>query len=232
MAAVHKGGKTLSGQARRFLFDSAACLSLFVAFEWVALQSGAGKLYPALYLLPTIWLGGVFYYYRKYKLFRAGATGEAQVLKEVRGLPRRYHVFTNFLMREDGMRDEADFVVVGENGVFVIEVKHHGGKIVGAPGDARWAQHRAGKRKAMRNPVGQTARHAANLMRLLRSRGRRVYVRGVLVFTNPRVRLEIERGGLAVLRGGGKVNDFILRGKPRLDWDAVDEIVAYLKADC
>lgn len=236
MAALHRGKRTLGRQALRYLFSALLCLALVFAYI-VMMARGTIALYAdcPFHVLPVFWLGGFVYYRRKYKIFRAGASGEAALLKALRRLPDRYHVFTNFVMRPDGRWDEADFIVVGENGVFVIEGKHHVGRIVGAADDMVWKQYKVGRRgkpyvKAMANPVEQLNRHAANVKRLLRRRGLRVATHGVLVFTNPRATLDIRPGGFPVLLGCRQVSAFILgvKAQNKLSKATIQEVAACL----
>ncbi len=61
---------------------------------------------------------------------------------------------------------EFDFIVVGPNGIFCIEVKHHRGRIRGSEADKDWRQKKRSRtgrihENDMRNPVAQVK--SANL---------------------------------------------------------------------
>src|SRR5688572_15193158 len=93
----------------------------------------------------------------------AGARGELLTLEELKRLPSTYHVFNQVDIpnpRSRTGRNEADLVVTGPNGVFVIEVKHNGGRVSGGVSQRQWqvrkpARHGGDYRKMMRNPVLQ-----------------------------------------------------------------------------
>ena len=140
----------------------------------------------------------------------AGARGELLALDELKRLPGTYHVFNQVDIPNERSRtgvNEADLVVTGPNAVFVIEVKHNGGRVSGGAGDREWLVQKSGRRggqyeKTMRNPVLQVQQ----LVRLLaaqlagfearrrdRRRGR-PWVQGIVVFTNDAVGLDIDRG--------------------------------------
>lgn len=237
MAIVHKGKKTLNGQANQYLITSIVCVGMLIAYGIMMVQ-GQGETYvnPVYMALPVLWAAGAVFYFRKYKIFKAGSTGESALLEYVRKLPNQYHVFTNFQIEEKRIRDEIDFIVVGDTGVFVIEAKNHVGKIVGAPDDMEWKQYKSDKNgraytKTLPNPIKQADWHTINITRLLTRMGFRTAASGLLVFTNPKAALEIESGRFTVLDSCKNVNPYILNYKPqqKLDKSHINKIVRALE---
>jgi hypothetical protein len=79
------------------------------------------------------------------------------------GLPTEYILFNQIRLPDErsktGFR-EADFVVVGPNGVFIIENKDFRGWIQGDGNSSNWEVHKVGRGgtpyiKSCRNPVRQ-----------------------------------------------------------------------------
>jgi len=237
VAKVHRGKKTLSRQSRQYLFSAFVCTSLIGVYGFMIFRLGGElSINPLFHLLPVIWLMGIFYYCRRYRIFQAGARGENEILTYVRNLPNQYHVFSNFVIKEKRIHDEADFIIVGENGVFVVEGKNHLGKIVGTEDDIEWKQYKFGQKgkqhtKNMMNPIKQTNWHRLNIEGMLRQSGFRISVVPLLVFTNTAVQLEIASSEVFVLKGSKYVNDYILRYRPqrKLDKHMIKDIVALLE---
>ena len=89
-------------------------------------------------------LVGAFPLFQKFKIWRSGAKGEENVAKCLKHLGDRYHVFHDVMLQ--GKRGDIDHVVVGSNGVFVIETKNNNGTI-SCSGDS-WSQWKTGKKAA------------------------------------------------------------------------------------
>lgn len=238
MATVHRGKQSLGGRARRYFLKGAACGGAFIGVEYLIMRGGFAGDFPWLLALPFAWLWAMAFYLRRYRRMYFGAAGERKALSALKKLPSSYHVFTNFVMRQNGGFDEADFVVVGKRGVFVIEVKHHAGVIEGRFDEAEWRQEKrrgkGGKEiRRIKNPLRQTARHLANVEKLLRRAGFHADTQAVLVFTNPHVWLKIRsRGGnIPALKGCDGMEAFILNHCPReeLDKGRIKAIVRLLR---
>lgn len=128
---------------------------------------------------------------------RHGATGEDRALGipvvtpgALITLPDSYTVFNQLIVPLDRGSCEIDFLVVGPNGVFVIEVKHHRGIITGKEHDDAWIQikpSRMGRVYAspMRNPASQVKRAIRGLKRYLALHGITIWIEGVVVLSHP-----------------------------------------------
>ena len=114
----------------------------------------------------------------------AGAEGEDRALAVLSGLPEEYTLF-NQIQLPDGRSStdfrEADFVVVGPNGVFIIENKSYRGWIKGDGNSAEWELHKTGRRgtkytKPCRNPVPQVQVYVSLLRAMFAGRGIRAWI--------------------------------------------------------
>lgn len=125
--------------------------------------------------------------------YGAGEKGEVLLQKQLEHvLTDQYLAIFNFPI---GSKD-IDCVVLGPAGLFAIETKHHKGMIW--YDDNGWHQRKTGRHGghyegSLKNPRGQVLFGVRELKRLLDERGVKVFVRGMVVFTNPDAHLHIER---------------------------------------
>lgn len=115
----------------------------------------------------------------------AGEDAAAAVIKRV--LKKGDKCLRNVQISYDGQITELDFVIVNQNGVFIIEVKNYSGKITGKEDDATWKKtktSRAGKTyvNQIENPAPQVKREEYILGNFLRSNRIRVWVEGYVFF--------------------------------------------------
>jgi hypothetical protein len=147
-------------------------------------------------LLASLWNLGIRHLH--------GAIGEDRALGHpvshpgsLAELPNHYIVFNNLeVPTENGEKRELDQVVLGRNGLFVVEVKHLRGEISGSDKDPNWQQVKRSRTgnvytTAVRNPVAQVRSAAGVLHRYLISRGINIRVQGIVVFTHPDVMLKV-----------------------------------------
>jgi hypothetical protein len=113
-----------------------------------------------------------------------GAAGEERALSVLSGLPEQYAVFNQIELPDTRSRTgvrEADFIVVGPNGVFIIENKDFRGTIVGTEHDQNWQQHKIGRKGTPyvtygRNPVRQVQTYVSLLAGIFRERGIKAWI--------------------------------------------------------
>lgn len=142
-----------------------------------------------------------------------GATGEDHALGQavvhpgsLAELPDHYTVFNNLeVPTKNGGKRELDLVVLGRNGLFIVEVKNLRGEISGSDTDPAWQQvkrSRAGHvyTSSVRNPVAQVRSAAGVLHRHLVSCGIDIRVQGIVVFTHPDVVLKVNAERVPVVR--------------------------------
>ncbi len=151
----------------------------------------------------------------------AGAVGEAAALELLQRLPADYRVFNQVLVPSStGRARELDYVVVGANGVFVIEVKHNHGRIEGHVDDPVWKAWkigRGGTRYAteVRNPVRQVRGATAALAAWLRAEGIKTWVHALVVFTNERASLDLRGVTDIPITRPGSVALRVLEAEPK-----------------
>ncbi|MEY4510679.1 MAG: hypothetical protein RLZZ450_2801 [Pseudomonadota bacterium] len=133
------------------------------------------------------------------RLRDSGFYGELQVRTQLRQQLPSYQLYANPLIPSPacaGGTREADIVLVGFNGVFVIEVKNWTGTISGRASDRVWEQrsrHAEGYETCSPrgNAVSQARAATEALREVLRQAGYVDRVQGIVVFSHPKVRLAL-----------------------------------------
>lgn len=121
-------------------------------------------------------------------------------------LPDHYIVFNNLEVSNGANCRELDLVVLGRNGLFLVEVKHLRGEITGSEPDATWVQRKIARlsggafENPVRNPVGQVKSAAGALRRYLASRGIDIWVEAIVVFTHPEAVLRVRSDSVPMVR--------------------------------
>lgn len=149
-------------------------------------------------------LGGLIFfiisliYFSKFFTWNLGAKGEEIVIGELKKLSKDYIVLND--VRLPNIEGNIDHVVIGENGIFVIETKHHKGSIKYE--DGIWTREKISlKGKSylgdFNNPIKQVNRNAIKLREFIAeqkifSEKFRPWINTVIVFTNPKVDLQIQ----------------------------------------
>ena len=113
-----------------------------------------------------------------------GAAGEDRILNVLSRLPAEYTIYNQVKLPSERSRTgyrEADFIVVGPNGVFIIENKDFRGQIVGDATSMEWEQHMVGRGGThyvshARNPVLQVSVYVAILSEIFRTRGIKAWI--------------------------------------------------------
>jgi hypothetical protein len=196
----------------------------------LAVVCGGGGLLGLL-LLGVIALAGPDE--RDVAITRSGAAGEAVLPQLLRSLPDSYTLLNGVPV--PGARADIDHVLVGPNGIWAIEAKHHAG-MVQCVGDA-WGYTRRGRdglpqEGHIGSPSQQVRRAAQALESYLRQCGSltgSLRVEPLVVFTHPQVELSLEAPTLPVLRAI-EVERFITSQPQRLAEAECSEIVAWLCA--
>ena len=179
MAVVHQKGSPLFGQAINYGLGGVACL--VTSFFMV---------YSSMDFLHVIGIG-VFlfsgYLFSQCSRRCSGSWGEHKALSALsKELPDQYHLFVNVSVHE---KMESDMVVVGPNGVFLVEVKSFNGTLEGGVNDGKWILHKVGRRggrytKTIKNPLGQLKRNIAILSQYLKLERCSAWIDGVVLFPN------------------------------------------------
>lgn len=164
---------------------------------------------------------------KEYNILKSGVDGEKRVTKVLSRLPDNYTVVHNVIVDYDGQMNELDFVVVGHNGVFVIENKNNSGTI---KGDARYpelSQSKKFRRKMFRNPVKQVGIQVYRLKGLFNILGINQWIQPVVYFSNPEARVKINNCSIPIFTASDrKCNDivnFIITYRSKNNISEIDE---------
>ncbi|MCW4045424.1 MAG: NERD domain-containing protein [Candidatus Bathyarchaeota archaeon] len=154
-----------------------------------------------LALLISAWLS-----FRSYSGYRRGYQGEKSVAKTLSSTLSDDYFLINDVNLRDGYGN-IDHIVLGPNGIFVIETKNYAGKII-CNGD-NWLNPRSGKLNRLTHydlgsPSKQAKRNASRVKKAIESlaafKSKNIWVHGILVFANKNVHLQISNPTVPVLR--------------------------------
>lgn len=158
-----------------------------------------GTLEAAGLLFSIVPLIGFYFYLRKYRIFRGGWEGEKQVVKLLTDkLNDDYYILNDLYLLNGG--GDIDHIILGHNGVFVLETKNWSGRI-SCNGD-QW--QRTGKRNFSGSPSRQVKRNVAKIKQIidnsqnLRSLG--IWVEGIVVLTNNHATLHLNNPTVSILK--------------------------------
>ena len=130
---------------------------------------------------------------------RAGLRGQRLLPQMLAGMDDSYYLINNLTL--PGRADDIDHVLIGHNGLFALETKHHRGRIHWH--DGGWYQSKMSRgghlqpEAPMRDPVRQLKRNVDYLRSCINrtdpalSRRTRLWIEGVVVFTHPAVSLDL-----------------------------------------
>lgn len=150
-----------------------------------------------LLILALIFIVAFLVFRKKYGILQAGVRGENTTLKILQKLPKEFTVLTNPVILNRGVTMELDFVVIGKNGVFIVESKNHRGIISGKTSKPNWKQVKHGKNdkvyeKEITNPVKQSYRQCRRMEELFKDFDITANVYPILYFVDSRTELRID----------------------------------------
>ncbi len=160
-----------------------------------------------LVLIPIAYLLGI-YTHQRYITWKSGISGEDAVIRELKRLNDSYYLINNIVVPPN--RGDTDHIVLGPNGIFVIESKNYGGEIK-CTGDS-WSRYKIGRKGKpyelwIGSPSNQVKRNSKVLKDfILRNKDRifkedkHIWVHGIVVFTNKNANLHIEKPTVNILR--------------------------------
>lgn len=142
-----------------------------------------------------------------------GLKGEKEVLKLLSDLPKRYKVISDILIEGKNTSSQIDYIIIGSNGVFIVEAKNIKGTIKGKESDKYLTQIKIGKggkeyRRELYNPIFQVKGHVIGLTKLLKKNKLHSIVQGAVYFSNEESKVEFKGNNIAVLT---KKNDDLLK---------------------
>ncbi len=193
----------LKNQARANAAKAAVCLLILVAVLFALLYRLAITMQLDLLeetglIFLVVPLIGLYFYLRKYHIYSGGLIGEKQVTKLLdKTLSNDYYLLSDLYLRDGG--GDIDQVVLGPNGIFVLETKNWRGSI-SCNGDI-W--QRAGKRNFSASPSRQVKRNAATIKQIIENSGVLVFgvwVEGLVVFTNNHATLHLSNPTVPIVK--------------------------------
>lgn len=221
-------------------------LASITVYSAILIISVATDLFPFLFIPTTacigfILLAAVLMYfganipaYNDTDILVSGISGERIAAKVLATLPDRYTVFQNVIVYYDGKKSEIDNIVVGNSGVFIIEVKNHNGHIVGDVEDTYWTQHKVGRggtsyANEIYSPVRQVGTQIYCLANYLRQEGVNTYIQGMVYFVNKNCQVSLTGTGNIFVYSNydGNENEIcrqILSGTSNLDHRSINHI--------
>ena len=135
---------------------------------------------------------------KHYNILKSGLHGEKRTETLLNQLKGEYEILTNVNIHHDGRRTELDSLVIGPNGVFLVESKNVKGKISGRTDDQTYRKVSISSsgntyESTMNNPVRQINRAIIILKNYLQEEnGLHTYIQGILYFSNPETTVKIE----------------------------------------
>ena len=139
---------------------------------------------------------------------RAGKEGERLTREALCTLPPLFRSYANVEIpnpRNRAGHNEADIMIAGPNALFVLEVKHHRGRVFGGEHDGRWrVTHPEGGYQSNAEPTRNAVAQVKKLVWLVRdvfeAHHQRAWIQGIVVFSHPSVELCIDRMTTPCLR--------------------------------
>jgi hypothetical protein len=129
-------------------------------------------------------------------VLRAGAREEQKALKILKRLPKSYTIFNQvdipFYYNSDRTQ-EIDYIIVGPNCIFVVEVKYKSGVISGSKDDEMWLAEKGQFISEFKNPMKQLLRQMKLLKQYFAIYEIYPKIQGALLFTHPRSILKVSR---------------------------------------
>jgi len=137
---------------------------------------------PSIIMLIIFWL-----LFTKLDQRIAGYKGEALGQKELRKLKRYgYKIFANMKLKYDNDKSEMDFIVIGSNGIFIVEVKNIKGIITGHIDDQYLTQIKKTKYNTYENkfynPIKQVNTHVYKLSKYFKDNHINHWIEGYVYF--------------------------------------------------
>lgn len=206
MAVIYK--KTHPLQRKHTVYKTLGIIFFSIGiFCWVlwGINIMAIHTFDPHFLMPVFFgfalFGGVgSFFLNKARTISTGLNGKKQTLSFVSSLPNDYTVVTNPKITYQGQESMLDTVVIGSNGVFIIQTKNHNGSISGSVSDNKLSQYKIGRRgtpytNMFYNPAKQVSTHVFRLSKLLQEFGYNVWIQGIVYFSNPSAEVNVRYGG-------------------------------------
>src|SRR6056297_1115926 len=147
---------------------------------------------PSIIMLIVFWL-----LFTKLDQKLAGYKGEALGQKELKKLKKHgYKVFANMKLKHNNDQSEMDFIVIGSNGIFIVEVKNIKGTITGNVEDEHLTQIKKTKYNTYENkfynPIKQVNTHVYKLSKYLKDNNVNHWIEGYVYFPKKHSSIQVK----------------------------------------
>jgi hypothetical protein len=151
-----------------------------------------------LVLVPVAYVLGI-YSYKSFQAWSGGSAGEEQVARALLCLDDSYLLLNGLVVPPN--RGDTDHIVIGPNGIFVVESKNYGGRI--SCNADEWKKTKVGRQGVYNLEIGSPSNQVKRNAKVLKDfildhqgeifagRAPHLWVHGLLVFTNPDAELEL-----------------------------------------
>jgi hypothetical protein len=188
-------GKHLERQAQKNLLLAILCIAILSVLVLISAPKLPTRIdlgdYQMSFALAMVFpIIGILYYWRRYHTWKMGVEGENRVTQVLMSrLNDNYYLANDVLYINDrGNKENIDHVVLGPKGVFAIETKHWSGKVTCER--SYWKV----PFRLKRSPSSQAMGNASWVNKAIKASGifetLNVWVKPIVVFSNPDVKLE------------------------------------------
>ncbi len=195
---------------------------------------------PIVMLIIALVVFVLFLVYRKqFGILQSGVRGEDATLQILKKLPKEYTIITNPVILNRGITMELDFVVIGKNGVFIVETKNYRGIISGKTSKSTWKQVKHGKNdkvyeKEVNNPVKQAHRQGKRMLEMFKDFDITADVYPIVYFVDNRSELKIlddAQTDVPVFNKEKRVLDYIVstEGRHTVNSSELSKIIRFFK---
>lgn len=181
---------------------------------------------------------------KKARVLSSGLEGENKANSIFEKLSDDYYVLSDLNVKVGNKTSQIDNIVVGSNGIFVIETKNLNGLIEGNEDDKEIVQHKVGIKggnysKKFYNPIKQVSTHVYRVSEVLKRYNLNKWVQGAVYFTNKNCIVDINSTRMPVFsaeeEGDKEIINYIVnydRSNSSITQEDKIKIVSILKEFC
>ena len=151
------------------------------------------------------------------EILKFGLQGEKEAFDLLAKLPRQYKILSDVHLVDGKKSSQIDFVIIGSNGIFIMESKHIKGIINGKEDDNYLQKVKIGRGgdkyfKRMYNPIKQISGHKIGMDVFLKKKGFKFRAFPILYFSNDCV-VNVKSKKVKVITEPVLVIDYVKRHK-------------------
>jgi len=169
------------------------------------------------------------------EILKFGLQGEKEAFELLSKLPKQYKILSDVHIVDGNKSSQIDFVIIGQNGIFIMESKHIKGIINGKEEDNYLQKVKLGRNgdkyyKRMYNPIKQISGHKIGMDVFLRKNGYGYKAFPILYFSND-CKVNVKSKKVKIITEPVLVIDYVKRYKednvyipPRLQDEIADKL--------